>query len=121
MRPRHPPRSPRASGSREVGRADRLAHRGPGHVLPLLMTGDFNVAAHGNPVYGQLLALSLKDTWDAAATFHGYRPLVPDGDRIDWILATAGVTVQSATINMYEQRGQYPSDHLPVQVSLTLA
>jgi endonuclease/exonuclease/phosphatase family metal-dependent hydrolase len=31
------------------------------------------------------------------------------------------VTVQSATINTYEQGGQYPSDHLPVQVSLTLA
>jgi endonuclease/exonuclease/phosphatase family metal-dependent hydrolase len=31
--------------------------------LPLLMTGDFNVAALGNPVYDQLLALSLKDTW----------------------------------------------------------
>lgn len=91
------------------------------------MTGDVNVAAHGNPVYDQLLALGLKDTWDAAAqrsklyaTFHGYRPLVPDGDRIDWILATAGVTVHSATINTYEPRGQYPSDHLPVQVSLTL-
>jgi hypothetical protein len=27
------------------------------------MTGDFNVAALGNPVYDQLLALSLKDTW----------------------------------------------------------
>ncbi|MFE2987491.1 hypothetical protein [Streptomyces sp. NPDC059262] len=33
---------------------------------------------------------------------HGRRPLVPDGDRIDWILATAGVTVHSATINTYE-------------------
>ncbi|MFJ9123699.1 endonuclease/exonuclease/phosphatase family protein [Streptomyces sp. NPDC102340] len=95
--------------------------------LPLLMTGDFNVAAHGNPVYDQLLATGLKDTWDAAAqrsklyaTFHGYKPLVPDGDRIDWILATPGVTVHSASINTYAKNGQFPSDHLPVQVRLTL-
>ncbi|MHB9757174.1 endonuclease/exonuclease/phosphatase family protein [Streptomyces sp. BYX5S] len=105
--------------------ASRVAALDP--ALPLLMTGDFNVPAHGNPVYDQLLATGLKDTWDAAAergkayaTFHGYRPLVPDGERIDWILATPGVTVHSAAINTYEKNGQFPSDHLPVQVRVTL-
>ena len=68
-------------------------------TLPLLVTGDFNVAAHKNPVYDTMLAAGLVDTWDAAAersklyaTFHGYQPLTPDGDRIDWILASPGVT-----------------------------
>ncbi|AWW41001.1 endonuclease/exonuclease/phosphatase family protein [Streptomyces cadmiisoli] len=95
--------------------------------LPLLVTGDFNVAAHGNPVYDMLLEAGLVDTWDAAAergpqyaTFHGYRPLTPDGDRIDWILATPGVTVHRAEINTFSLDGQFPSDHLPVQASLTL-
>lgn len=95
--------------------------------LPLLVTGDFNVAAHKNPVYDALLAAGLVDTWDAAderskayATFHGYKPLVPDGDRIDWILATPGVHAHAAAINTFSLKGQFPSDHLPVQASLTL-
>ncbi|MFH8486811.1 endonuclease/exonuclease/phosphatase family protein [Streptomyces longisporoflavus] len=95
--------------------------------LPLLVTGDFNVAAHKNPVYDTMLGAGLVDTWDAAeergkayATFHGYKPLKPDGDRIDWILATPGVRVHSAAINTFAQGGQFPSDHLPVQASLTL-
>ncbi|MEU3741904.1 endonuclease/exonuclease/phosphatase family protein [Streptomyces sp. NPDC032198] len=95
--------------------------------VPLLVTGDFNVAAHKNAVYDTMLGAGLVDTWDAAderskayATFHGYKPLVPDGDRIDWILATPGVRVHSAAINTFSQGGQFPSDHLPVQASLTL-
>ncbi|KOG39803.1 endonuclease/exonuclease/phosphatase family protein [Streptomyces resistomycificus] len=96
-------------------------------TLPLLMTGDFNVAAHGNPVYDTMLAAGLVDTWDHAAersrlygTFHGYQPLTPDGDRIDWILASSGVTTHRASVNTFAVNGQFPSDHLPVQASLTL-
>ncbi|GAA4794438.1 endonuclease/exonuclease/phosphatase family protein [Streptomyces ziwulingensis] len=105
--------------------AERIA--GLDRALPLLVTGDFNVAAHGNPVYDTLLGAGLVDSWDAAAgrgplygTFHGYRPLVPDGDRIDWILTTPGVTVHRAEINTFSRDGRFPSDHLPVQASLTL-
>ncbi|MBC7267291.1 MAG: endonuclease/exonuclease/phosphatase family protein [Streptomyces sp.] len=96
-------------------------------ALPLLVTGDFNVPAHRDPVHDTLLAAGLTDTWDSAAergplygTFHGYRPLVPDGDRIDWILASPGVTVHRADINTFSVEGQFPSDHLPVQAALTL-
>ncbi|MFD9188878.1 endonuclease/exonuclease/phosphatase family protein [Streptomyces phaeochromogenes] len=96
-------------------------------TLPLLVTGDFNIAAHQNPVYDTMLAAGLTDTWDTAAqrsklyaTFHGYQPLTPDGDRIDWILATPGVTAHRASINTFSAHGQFPSDHLPVQASLTL-
>ncbi|EST20312.1 endonuclease/exonuclease/phosphatase family protein [Streptomyces roseochromogenus] len=95
--------------------------------LPLLVTGDFNVSAHKNPVYDTMLGAGLADTWDAAAergklygTFHGYKPLTPDGDRIDWILATPGVTTHQASINTFSLNGRFPSDHLPVQASLTL-
>jgi endonuclease/exonuclease/phosphatase family metal-dependent hydrolase len=95
--------------------------------LPLVATGDFNVAAHKNVVYDTLLDAGLVDTWDTAAergplyaTFHGYRPLTPNGDRIDWILTTPGVTAHKASINTFAVDGQFPSDHLPVQASLTL-
>ncbi|GGS08419.1 metal-dependent hydrolase [Streptomyces aureoverticillatus] len=105
--------------------SDRVA--GLDRSLPLIVTGDFNVAAHKNPVYDTMLGAGLVDTWDAAderskqyATFHGYKPLVPDGDRIDWILATPGTRVHAAAINTFSLGGQFPSDHLPVQASLTL-
>ncbi|MBC9729702.1 endonuclease/exonuclease/phosphatase family protein [Streptomyces sp. TRM68367] len=96
--------------------------------LPVVVTGDFNVAAQGSAaVYDTLLDAGLVDTWDAAAersplfgTFHGYLPLTPDGDRIDWILASPGATVHRASINTFMVNGQFPSDHLPVQASLTL-
>lgn len=95
--------------------------------LPLVMTGDFNAAAHRNAVHDILLSAGLADTWDTAGersplygTFHGYRPLVPDGDRIDWILATPGVTVHRASVDTFSRGGQFPSDHLPVQADLSL-
>ncbi|WP_020118298.1 endonuclease/exonuclease/phosphatase family protein [Streptomyces canus] len=94
---------------------------------PVLVTGDFNAEAHDNRAYDILLATGLVDTWDAAAersrlyaTFHGYKPLTPDGDRIDWILAAPGTTVHRAVINTFAMNGQFPSDHLPVQATLTL-
>ncbi|MFF0013646.1 endonuclease/exonuclease/phosphatase family protein [Streptomyces sp. NPDC005374] len=97
------------------------------HSLPVVVTGDFNAAAHENQAYDILLATGLVDTWDAAAersrlyaTFHGYKPLTPDGERIDWILATPGTTVHRAAINTFEMNGQFPSDHLPVQATVTL-
>ncbi|MFI5519858.1 endonuclease/exonuclease/phosphatase family protein [Streptomyces platensis] len=94
--------------------------------LPRIVTGDFNVAAHKNSVYEMLLdGGSLVDSWDTAdersrqyATFHGYRPLVPDGDRVDWILTSPGLRTRRATINTYSAHGQFPSDHLPVQALL---
>ena len=95
--------------------------------LPSIVTGDFNSAARKNEAYGTLLGAGLVDTWDTAAergrlyaTFHAYQPLAPDGDRIDWILTTPGVTTHRASVNTFERDGQFPSDHLPVQASLTL-
>ncbi|GGS17794.1 metal-dependent hydrolase [Streptomyces humidus] len=105
--------------------AARIARFDP--ALPLLLTGDFNAVAHDSAVYDALLATGLVDTWDTArsrggayATFHGYRPLIPGGDRIDWILATPGVTVHREWTDTFTVDGQYPSDHLPVRASLSL-
>ncbi|MEU0036275.1 endonuclease/exonuclease/phosphatase family protein [Streptomyces sp. NPDC006333] len=96
-------------------------------ALPLVVTGDFNSAAHKNPVYDALLDAGLVDTWDTATergapygTFHGYGPLRPGGDRIDWILATPGVRADRTEVDTFSLDGRYPSDHLPVRATLRL-
>ncbi|GAA2303956.1 endonuclease/exonuclease/phosphatase family protein [Streptomyces hawaiiensis] len=95
--------------------------------LPVIVTGDFNAAAHDNRVYDLMLDIGLVDAWDAAAargpaygTHHGYRRLKSGGRRIDWILTTPGVTTHRAGMNTFSRDGTYPSDHLPVQASMTL-
>jgi endonuclease/exonuclease/phosphatase family metal-dependent hydrolase len=99
-------------------------------ALPVIATGDFNEAAKpGLTVYDKLVTNGpLEDSWVNAeqrsalyATFHGYRPLVPNGDRIDWILTTPGVEVPKASINTFHKDGQFPSDHLPVEAWLELS
>jgi endonuclease/exonuclease/phosphatase family metal-dependent hydrolase len=98
-------------------------------TLPVLMTGDFNEAAQaGATVYDRLVTNGpLVDTWETAeargplfGTFHGYRPLTPNGTRIDWILSSPEVRTSFAAINTYSERGQFPSDHLPVQAVVEL-
>jgi endonuclease/exonuclease/phosphatase family metal-dependent hydrolase len=97
--------------------------------LPVIVTADFNEPARaGQTVYDLLVTNGpFLDSWVEAdrrsrlwATFHGYRPLVPNGDRIDWILTSPQVTTRSASINTYSLGGQFPSDHLPVQAVLRL-
>ncbi|MFE2066368.1 endonuclease/exonuclease/phosphatase family protein [Streptomyces sp. NPDC059467] len=103
----------------------RIAEFDP--ALPVVVTGDFNAAAHKNAAYTTLVGSGLVDAWDAAerrstlyATFHGFHRLKRNGDRIDWILTSPGVTTHQATIDTFSMHGQFPSDHLPVQVSLSL-
>ena len=69
-----------------------------------------------------LVTGTFQDTWLTAerrsalyATFHGYKPLTPNGDRIDWILTTPDLRVPKASINTFSKDGQFPSDHLPVE------
>jgi len=93
-------------------------------ALPVIMTADFNEAAKpGLTVYDKLVTSgTFQDTWLTAerrsalyATFHGYKPLTPNGDRIDWILTTPDLRVPKASINTFSKDGQFPSDHLPVE------
>jgi endonuclease/exonuclease/phosphatase family metal-dependent hydrolase len=97
--------------------------------VPVVLTGDFNATAGSSPAHDILTGgAGMTDTWTAAterrtpqyATFHGYRPLVPDGPRIDWILTRGATAIHSAAINTYSRDGQFPSDHLPVQALITL-
>ncbi|MGX9885631.1 endonuclease/exonuclease/phosphatase family protein [Streptomyces sp. NPDC002276] len=95
--------------------------------LPIVVTGDFNTAAYTTSVYETMLGAGLRDTWDAAAgrgplygTFHGYRALIPEGNRIDWILVSEGITVRRTAIDTFSENSQFPSDHLPVQSTISL-
>lgn len=96
---------------------------------PVIVTGDFNAPAERSVAYDILVGdADLRDTWTAAdqrltaryATFHGYRPPVEDGDRIDWILTSPDIWVRSAAINTTTVDGRHASDHWPVQSVLQL-
>lgn len=111
--------------------ADLLLQRMGGFdpALPVIATGDFNEAATaGLTVYDKLVTSGpLDDSWVTAerrsalyGTFHGYRPLTPNGNRIDWILTTPGLKVSKASINTFHKDGQFPSDHLPVEAWINL-
>ncbi|WGW13861.1 endonuclease/exonuclease/phosphatase family protein [Saxibacter everestensis] len=96
---------------------------------PTIVTGDFNVDDE-SPIHAQLTAHGspLQDAWLNAAehigpaygTFHAYRGLVENGKRIDWILTTDHYVPTQAAVNPFGEGGQFPSDHLPVQVLLRL-
>jgi endonuclease/exonuclease/phosphatase family metal-dependent hydrolase len=106
---------------------DRLAAFDP--ALPVVLTGDFNAAARpGSAVYDLLVtSIGYVDTWTRAGirgagygTCHGYGPVAPGGDRIDWILTTPDITTVAASMNTYRSGEQFPSDHLPVQARLRM-
>lgn len=105
---------------------DRVGAIAPG--LPVVLTGDFN-AAPAAPTHDILTSgTGLTDSWLATverrtplyATFHGYRPLVPNGSRIDWILIRGVRVLLAAAINTFQRGGRLPSDHLPVQALIRL-
>lgn len=99
-----------------------------GPELPVVVTGDFNTPAETSRTYALLVGSGgLTDTWltaaergPAYATFHGYADPIPDGQRIDWILTSRQFAVESAAISTFALDGQYPSDHLPIQVVVRL-
>jgi endonuclease/exonuclease/phosphatase family metal-dependent hydrolase len=91
--------------------------------LPALITGDFNTSVGTEPYLRLTRGTRLVDTWFAArerltedwGSFPNYRAPRLDRKRIDWILATAGITVEQAAINDARYGGVAASDHLPVQ------
>ena len=96
--------------------------------LPALVTGDFNTSVGSLPYQAITTGGTLVDTWDVAAehvseawgTFPDYRPPRLDRKRIDWILATSGISVSRTGVNVARFDGAWPSDHAPVQAIVTL-
>jgi endonuclease/exonuclease/phosphatase family metal-dependent hydrolase len=97
--------------------------------LPLIVMGDFNARAGANKAYDILTADNwLTDTWNIAkekrgeivATFNNFRAAIPGDNRIDWILTRNLPAPAWIEIITCQKDGQYPSDHFPVMVELTL-
>jgi endonuclease/exonuclease/phosphatase family metal-dependent hydrolase len=97
--------------------------------LPVLLVGDFNAEAGANKAYDILGGQDgLQDLWSAATerrneglnTFHDFAGPKPGKVRIDWILGRGVASVSAAEIVTFSENGEFPSDHFPVVVWLTL-
>lgn len=88
--------------------------------VPVVVTGDFNVAPGSKP--HRILTQHLRDTWTgpARATYHGYQD-PPGGERIDWILVSPRLAVVAAEIVDGAEGGRWPSDHAAVRADLEFA
>lgn len=89
---------------------------------PVVVAGDFNDAP-GSPAHRALLDAGFADAWTAAGraehgTYGGWRAPRPGGTRIDWVLTRGPVIVWDAGICDYHDGERWPSDHVPVTVTL---
>jgi endonuclease/exonuclease/phosphatase family metal-dependent hydrolase len=116
--------------AREKGAAlirERVASLKDG--LPVVLVGDFNAAAGGNPAYDILTRDGFfTDTWLVAGeregenlgTFNGFEKVPVGGPRIDWILVRGRAEVARVRIDAWQKEGRFPSDHFPVAAWLRL-
>lgn len=92
---------------------------------PLVLLGDLNCTPGSVP--HEILTERFDDAAELAAVRHGPRTSVTDFDtlvhnrRIDHVLVSGGVDVRAfATLADRDDRGRYPSDHLPVAARLRI-
>lgn len=89
---------------------------------PVVAAGDFNDVP-GSPAYQAMLDAGFTDAWTATGrpehgTYGGWGAPRPGGVRIDWVLTRGPVTARDAGISEYHDGEQWPSDHVPVTVTL---
>lgn len=110
-----------------VRSAELLAQRLAAHPGPHLVLGDFNAGERSEPL-AALRATGLRDTFrdvhpaaTAVGTFHAFRGGT-DGEKIDYVMAGAGIATQSAAI-LWEPgpNGRWPSDHHPVVAQIVFS
>ncbi|UVI33363.1 discoidin domain-containing protein [Paenibacillus spongiae] len=97
-------------------------------LLPVILTGDFNVAPNTKPYQTLINEGKFADTWVEAetrinenlGTFNGFQDPTGGANRIDWILVKGNISVKEAAINNYTKNGQYPSDHYPVIATMVI-
>ena len=93
-----------------------------GNVLPTspwILVGDFN-AEPGSPEMDIMAKAGHFVTEDnPIGTFHDYRGGT-DGDRIDHIFHSPGLSASAPKVLMDSESGLYPSDHYPVRCEVTI-
>jgi len=97
--------------------------------VPVVMTGDFNAPAGTSRTFAILTGPGgFTDTWATATrrgstigTLGDWKPPVPDGPRIDWILARGRVRTLATQIDPYAHDGAYASDHYPVIADIVIS
>jgi endonuclease/exonuclease/phosphatase family metal-dependent hydrolase len=94
--------------------------------LPVILLGDFNSPADaGQPgPYAEFMRAGWRDCFTgpcgSEGTFNGFQGAT-DGPRIDWILVSPGWAIESGQIMRTNIQGKYPSDHFPVNATLSWA
>jgi endonuclease/exonuclease/phosphatase family metal-dependent hydrolase len=95
---------------------------------PVVLVGDFNCGPSSPPIRAILddKAIALVDAWRAAnpqaperGSFNGWAEAC-NGERIDFVLVSNGVRVESASIDDRKPGGRWPSDHAAVRARLAL-
>ena len=97
-----------------------------GLSTPAIVMGDMNSGVRSVPYRALTEPGFLLDAWSVArkrltpawATYSGYRAPKEGGRRIDWLLVTESVTVESIAINAVRFDGAAASDHEPVQARI---
>jgi len=95
---------------------------------PVVVTGDFNALAEESDPWQNAIDGGLKDAWTEAekqagpeTTWSGFEAPDPDDQRrIDWVLYRGGLLPLTCETVIYNQEGQYPSDHFPVVAEFVL-
>ena len=88
---------------------------------PVIVSGDFNAKAEESEPWETLTGGRLKDAWLAAEkrvgppiTWSGFKSPENSVNRIDWLLCSGMESVTTCETVIYNENGQYPSDHFPV-------
>lgn len=91
-----------------------------------IILGDFNNSVLDSPSY-EILSNSFNDALSIGnhkqplyGTFNNYQEPIVNGDRIDWILSSKDLVVDTVNVNPFNIGGKYPSDHLPIEAIFLL-
>jgi endonuclease/exonuclease/phosphatase family metal-dependent hydrolase len=92
--------------------------------FPLFATGDFNAVPEAEPIQliynsGKLndsYQVTLEPPYGTVGTFNSFSLEAPMKNRIDYIWATPGITVERYGVLNDMQHGRFPSDHFPVVI-----
>jgi endonuclease/exonuclease/phosphatase family metal-dependent hydrolase len=108
---------------------ERMASLDP--TLPLVLMGDFNSSAGDGRVHALLTGPGgFVDSWREAGrseppigSYHAFGGVekATGRRRIDWVLTRGGIATLAADMIVYEEDGQYPSDHFPVTATLRVS